>query len=379
MKSSIVKSLLLGTALTCATASFAIAEDYNWSGIFIGGTVGATDSKSDSEVDYSFVSTEDVDGNYNVGWEDGFFTGALYDDLDDLDMEANLSGLNDSAFNNPAVELYNPDQLEVWVDAFNSSEMNWSATAILGGQILSGGLVLGAELRGTFGDFDTATSDEWVDTALGEDFAHCSVTEDTCDITYTQPGDNITWDDRTTDLDSGWTSNSGSLNAGYVANYTQLNSLAFDASYDSVFSPVAKLGVAAGRVHLFAMGGPSLAKVTATTSASVVENAQVDVFYETGVTHNDVDDFDGNDAVGVENGSTSYDWSGSNTKTLTGYSVGGGMEWAATDNLILRAEGLYTDLGNINVTGTSNETNATYTVSQELTSMSGSVGMLIKF
>jgi opacity protein-like surface antigen len=386
MKSSIIKSLLLGTALTCASASFAMAEDYNWSGIFLGGTVGATDSKSDSTVDYGSVSTEDIDGNYTVGWENGFFTGSVYDDLDSLNMNAVITegGSGDgAATNDTATELYSPDQLDAWVDAFNSSEMNWSATAILGGQMASGSLVFGAELRGTFGDFDTNTSDEWLDTASGEDFATCSVaaTEDTCDITYTEPGDNAhtTWGDRTGGF--AWNSTTeaaGTMSAGYEAEYAQVNSFAFGASYDSVFSPVAKLGVAAGRVHLFAMGGPSWAKVKATTSASANEVARVDVFYneaaETGV-----DDFTGDEAVGVENGTAYYDWSGSNTETLAGYSVGGGMEWAATDNLILRAEGLYTDLGSIDVTGVSDETDATYTVTQELTSVSGSVGMLVKF
>jgi opacity protein-like surface antigen len=386
MKSSIIKSLLLGTALTCASASFAMAEDYNWSGIFLGGTVGATDSKSDSAVDYGSVSTEDIDGNYDVGWDNGFFTGSLYDDLDNLNMNAvvNDGGSGEgTATNDTATELYSPDQLDAWVDAFNSSEMNWSATAILGGQMASGSLVFGAELRGTFGDFDTNTSDEWLDTASGEDFATCSVaaTEDTCDITYTEPGDNAhtTWVDRTNGFVwNSTTEAAGTMSAGYEAEYAQVNSFAFGASYDSVFSPVAKLGVATGRVHLFAMGGPSWAKVKATTSASANEAARVDVFYnesaETGV-----DGFTGDEAVGVENGTAYYDWSGSNTETLAGYSVGGGMEWAATDNLILRAEGLYTDLGSIDVTGVSDETDATYTVTQELTSVSGSVGMLVKF
>jgi opacity protein-like surface antigen len=392
MKSSIIKSLLLGTALSCASVSFAMAEDYNWSGIFLGGTVGATDSKSDSTVDYGSVSTEDIDGNYTVGWENGFFTGGIYDDLNDLDIDGEITdggpvGVIDTDLTNQdALDLFDDvggqAQLEAWVDAFNSSEMNWSATAILGGQIASGSLVFGAELRGTFGDFDTSTSDEWLDTARGEDFATCTVTEDTCDITYTAVGTNsgghINWADRSTGVDTDWDTNLGSISAGYEAEYAQINNFAFGASYDSVFSPVAKLGFAVGRVHLFAMGGPSWSKVKATTSASANEVARVDVFYnesdETGV-----DDFTGEEAVGVENGAASYDWSGSNTETLAGYSVGGGMEWAATDNLILRAEGLYTDLGSIDVTGVSDETAATYTVTQELNSVSGSVGMLVKF
>lgn len=32
-------------------------------------------------------------------------------------------------------------------------------------------------------------------------------------------------------------------------------------------------------------------------------------------------------------------------KTMTGYAVGGGIEWAATDNIILRAQYLYSDFG----------------------------------
>jgi opacity protein-like surface antigen len=383
MKSSLVKTLLLGTALTCASASFAFAEDYNWSGVFIGGTVGATESTSKSSIDYGYVTTEDGDGEYNVGWENGYFTGAIYDDMDGLDMIATSNdGTEDTASHtdNAVVEL---GAMEDWLNYLKNTDMDWSGTAILGAQMQSGGLIYGAELRGTFGNFDTETSDEWTDTATGSDFETCEVTDNngsdaTCEVDYFPVGGNVTWD-RTSDHIWNLNSNSGSADvaAGYEATYTQDNALSFGANYDKMYSPVAKLGFAADRVHMFVMGGPSWAKVTAVTSAQANESGHVDVYTDNSATA--LDDFTGSDVVGVSEGSRDYDWSGSNTETLTGYSVGGGLEWAATNNLILRVEGLYTDLGSISVTGTSNDTLATYTVTQELTNVSGSAGMLLKF
>lgn len=383
MKNIAIKTLLLSTMLTVASTGVAFADDYNWSGVFIGGTVGATESTSKSSVDYGYDTAagsdyEDNADTYSEGWENGYFTGALYDDLDDLNMNAVINGSTDVATNSAAEEI---GALQDWADAFKSSEMHWSATAILGAQMASGGLVYGAELRGTFGDFDTSTSNNWTESETPEDFASCTLTEDSCDITYTPPGTNVNWSDSTGGL--GWNSTTeaaGTMNAGYEATYTQVNSMRFGANYDSMFTPVAKLGVAAGRVHLFAMGGPSWAKVTATTSARAVEDAHVDVFYnEDTFGTTDAGDFSGDEAVGVENETESYDWSGSNTKTMTGYSVGGGVEWAVTDNMIMRAEGLYTDLGTIRVTGASEDTAATYTVSQKLTNVSASAGILFKF
>jgi outer membrane immunogenic protein len=62
-------------------------------------------------------------------------------------------------------------------------------------------------------------------------------------------------------------------------------------------------------------------------------------------------------SVTVANAAGSVTWSGSNSSTLTGYSVGGGPEYALTNRWTTKAEYLWYDLGNtshsLNCTATS--------------------------
>ncbi len=71
--------------------------------------------------------------------------------------------------------------------------------------------------------------------------------------------------------------------------------------------------------------------------------------------------------------------SGSNTETLWGYTVGAGVEYAATDNMILRLEASMTDLGTIDVTGDSEDTGAEYTVTQTVANFALQTGVSVKF
>jgi outer membrane immunogenic protein len=51
-------------------------------------------------------------------------------------------------------------------------------------------------------------------------------------------------------------------------------------------------------------------------------------------------------------GSPADAWTGTNSDTNFGWTIGAGAEYALTDNLILRGEALYVDLGGTKVTGT---------------------------
>ena len=51
---------------------------------------------------------------------------------------------------------------------------------------------------------------------------------------------------------------------------------------------------------------------------------------------------------------TNLSWYGSNSPTKTGWTIGGGAEYAITNNITLRAEYLYYDLGSQTVTATPN-------------------------
>lgn len=167
------------------------------------------------------------------------------------------------------------------------------------------------------------------------------------------------------DDDVSVSSDDGSIHGGV----DQDNSIAFGTNYDSYYAPVARLGVTADRFMVFALAGPATAQVTATTSASVEEDGHVAVY----------DDDVGGSVVADVDGSASYDWSGENTESLWGYTVGAGIEYAATDNMIFRLEGSVTDLGSIDVTGKSEDTGAEYTVTQAVGNYALTTGVSLKF
>jgi outer membrane immunogenic protein len=87
-----------------------------------------------------------------------------------------------------------------------------------------------------------------------------------------------------------------------------------------------RLGVAVGeRAMIYGTGGLAVGRVK--TSASVVAN-----------------------------GAPTVAWTGEKKETLTGWTLGAGAEFKATDRIILRGEYLYTDLGDQTVTAAGNTT-----------------------
>ena len=91
----------------------------------------------------------------------------------------------------------------------------------------------------------------------------------------------------------------------------------------------ARAGFAAGRALIYATGG--LAYGNARAAARYDVNA-VDFSPEPG-----------------EEAEVNVTWSGSKTSTRAGYTLGAGVEYAITNNWLLRAEYLYYNLGNVNV------------------------------
>lgn len=336
------------------TGSSAMAQDmFDWSGFYVGGAVGVVQSDSNADVAYG-TDAEGISAAWSAS--DGYFTGEIYDDVDgaSIDFDANGPGSDDD---------YELDLagLTPWLTEMDLTALAWAGMGFAGGQVQMGAFVLGGEVRGVFGEFGNSYSDAWSDGVIDSG----SVSDD--------PEGGIV----TGSLPVGvsWTGD-GAINeqlapggAAIHGGVDQDNSLAFGTSYDSYFAPVAKLGVAADRFMLFALAGPSVAQVTATTSATVDEDGHV------GVTNPAID---GNSVADLD-GSASYDWSGSNTETLWGYTVGAGVDYAATDNMILRLEASMTDLGTIDVTGESDETGAEYTVTQTVANFALQTGVSVKF
>lgn len=333
------------------TGSSAMAQDmFDWSGFYVGGAVGVVQSDSNADVAYG-TDAEGISAAWSAS--DGYFTGEVFDAVDaaNIYFDANGGGTDDS-FDIGLGELSD------WLTETDLTALSWAGTGFAGAQVQMGSFVLGGEVRGVFGDFGNSYSDAWSDGAT--DSGSVSYDPEGGTLTASLPS-GVNWSG-----DGGVNENLDDNGADIHGGVDQDNSLAFGTSYDSYFAPVAKLGVAADRFMLFGLAGPSVAQVTATTSATVDEDGHVGV--ENGV--NSVADLDG---------SAGYDWSGSNTETLWGYTVGAGVEYAATDNMILRLEGSMTDLGTIDVTGVSNETGADYTVTQTVANFALQTGVSVKF
>jgi opacity protein-like surface antigen len=96
-------------------------------------------------------------------------------------------------------------------------------------------------------------------------------------------------------------------------------------------------------------------------------------------------------AQSAENQNTSALWAHKSTKILTGFAVGGGFAYALGSNTILKLEGYYYNLGNVNVTvngtgttstngGNATATNvASYTVNTKVDGILGRTGIAVRF
>jgi len=346
-----ISSLIL---LSSATSSLA-QETYNWSGVYFGATAGASETTSDGNIVYG-------SGSY-AGWEDGYFEGEIYDDVEDAELEVYYyDGEENYGWDYADVDLGDLDQ---WITEFDASDMVWNGTVFAGVQQQFGALVIGGEFRATLGSVETTDSWEWRDGTSDYDSASCYYYS--CGVdTYDMPYEDGNWETGYNYLDGNTID--GDDYAWLTGELDQSNGIGFSASFDTSFSAVARAGIAADRVMFYGVAGASIARVTATTGAYVYEEGEIEAGYNSEI------------SPGLHyEGDALYQWYGENTEDLVGYVAGLGLEYAMTDNIILRGEATYTDYGTISVTGVSNDTDATYTVSQKLTQLQVQTGVLLKF
>ena len=308
--------------------------------------IGATHSTSDADIDYSSGTGSPIEG-----WVDGEFHGDVYNTLDSLNLSSSFGG---NPTNNPMPDLTS------WPNSLSGDDSTFIGTALLGYNFQHGNLVLGGEFRASFGDFGASDSKTWSDS--GTTSGSLGITNESANFTYTNYG-NV--------LDPSYIGPGFFFNnegASYEATYHQNARIDAQTQFDVLLSPVARLGFAVDRFQLFVMGGPSYANVEASTSAKVDESTSNASTIIQDTTRNFSAD-------------KSYSFSGSNSESRWGYTVGGGAEWAVTDHVILRVEGEYHDLGSISVTGrlADTDTDATYRVKQDLNGYSVSTGVSFKF
>jgi len=266
------------------------------------------------------------------------------------------------------------DLLAPWLTQIDLENLDYSGTVQIGAQWQFGHFVVGGELRGTFGEFGTSYFDRWSDeisaTDTGQFVDNADLGDGTARTAAIRPNDrdgspNVDW---TGTSDFGPDIFTDVVDIDFEGVVHQDNTLGFSVAYDSYFAPVARIGFAADRWMFFAMGGPAVAEVTASTAASVSEDGSLSFSYDEAL-----------DPARFPEAADTYEWEGSNTETLWGYTIGGGVEYAATDNAILRFEGSMTNFGSISVTGQSADTDAEYEVTQDVSNWALSTGISFKF
>jgi opacity protein-like surface antigen len=332
------------TLASQANADSFSSGTYDWSGFYVGGLVGYGESRSKQDMSYTSGSATPAEG-----WVDGEFHGNVYNTIDSLTVSSDfLTATNGDM-----------PSLTAWPNNINGNDGQFNGTALFGYNAQQDNLVFGTEFRASFGDFGASNSSAWQDfgTRTG---AVAHDVEGTNDFSYVDYGSVLT----PADISNSFLNSEG---VSYTAGYHQDVSLRTSSEFNLMIAPVARIGVASEQAHFFLMGGPSYARVKSKTSATINEytsDAAVNIEFMPSLSFNATDN---------------YEFSGSSKQNLWGYTVGGGTEWAITEQTRFRIEAEYHDLGTTQVTGRSPETDATFTVKQKHTGYSISTGITLKF
>lgn len=318
--------------LVVSNSSFA---DKNWSGFYVGGAINQTESKSNSTTSYS-----NNGANPPVGWSQNQFKGDVLNSINSMRITPTDPGFDHNT---------NTISLPTASSSFNSNKN------ITGGNIFAGinkqvdQIIFGAEINLSFGNFGSSNSqnlngggNNYISDGEGANFSYTNYNN------VIQGLASPIADGR-------------SNSADYTQQFSQQNS----SKYNLLSQLLVRTGYSFGKVMTYVKGGVAYSNVTASTSAQITESVSGT-----------------NNAIGSStsySGSTNYSFAGNTSKNMYGYVIGGGAEWALQDNLLFRLDAQYYDLGKISVTGASNQTSATYSVSQKISAYSISVGIIHKF
>lgn len=408
------RRLLVGSAVVLVmgvVAAPSVAEEtYSWSGIYIGGGVSANISNYDTNIDYNdrtryysddggvyagdngvdvtrfgYIDESDIEGNF--GWTDsGHFTGVVYDTIQSFKLTpSDDHGASGFLLDNSSVASR-------WISTIIDNEARAGANLYTGYQYhSSSGLVFGVEGQVSFANYDEFNGYQWSVSGTRSESAFDSDSDtagddETASATSTIDIDGMNYDESatvtTTCYDYCVVANQ--YDVDLLGSFEQNNILEVNLSVGPIIAPVARIGAAHGRFQLFGFAGPAVSRVKLQTNAAVTETGSMTVDSAGGSSNSDYlsSAFIGEtDHDGTTDYSITTNWHGSTDKWLTGYRVGAGAEYAATDNLILRLTYDYTDLGSIETTAVADRSNtAGYTVSNDdLSSHGVTIGAALKF
>lgn len=333
-----MKKVIVFTLSPIALAiSMPVFADRNWSGTYFGAAFDQSSSTSKTENSFS------NSGSPPVGWSQNKFSGDLLNTIDSM------------SFTGPGFDPRITNSIAT--TSLNSSTTN--NQSISGGSVFAGinsqydNIVLGGEIKVAFGNFGASSNQS----AGGSGNKYMSDYE----------GPTLTFTNYNSSL-SGITSPvSGGYSPGLTnsVNYIQNVSQQSSVKYNNLSQINGRAGYSFGDILTYLKGGLAYANVKASTSATVTESAS-------GTLNND-------GTISTYSGLQTYSFSGQSTKNMYGYTIGAGGEWALQENLSFRLEAEYYNLGSINAVGTSAQTGASYSVSQQVSAYNISVGIVRKF
>ncbi len=324
--------------------SFAESNSHNWSGSYYGGMLSSSKTNSDGNMNY-FNDGADP----SQGWSNSQFHGNVYNSINSMAAEDSDTNMGGTPTNS---SMPNPSN---WLSSFQDSNRNGSLNLFIGNSKQFNNIVVGGEFRAAFGNFG-ATSENSLNssgskTGSFSDFEGAKVVFTNYNSVISGISSPITdWE-----------------GVNYSATYQQTSSQINKTDFNNSNSMVGRIGYSFGDFMIYGLGGLAFANVNAKTSTTINESVSGNVGTIMTTTSTSF------------SGQSTYIFSGERSKNMFGYSIGTGIEWAMKENIIIRFEAEYFNLGNITVTGTSQQTNASYNLKQEVYGHNLSTGIAFKF
>ena len=324
--------------------SFAESNSHNWSGSYYGGMLSSSKTNTDSNMNYF------NDGaSPSQGWSNNEFHGNVYNSINSMVAEDDGPDMNQTPTNS---SMPNPSN---WLSNLQDSNRNGSLNLFIGNSKQFNNIVVGGEFRAAFGNFG-ATSESSLNSSGSKNGSFSD--GEGAKVTFTNYNSVISG---ITSPITDW------QGVNYSATYQQTSSQINKTDFNNSNSMVGRIGYSFGDFLIYGLGGIAFANVNARTSTTINESASGNVGTISPDTSTSF------------SGQSTYSFAGERSKNMFGYSIGTGVEWAMKENIIIRLEAEYFNLGNISVTGHSQQTSASYNIKQEVYGHNLSTGIAFKF
>jgi opacity protein-like surface antigen len=343
------------TSIALAVSSISInaygeSKYHDWSGPYYGGMLSSSKTNADSSSSYT------NDGaNPSQGWSNNQFHGNVFNSINTMAAEDprgyGVYGMSED--NTPTnSDMPNPS---AFLSNLQDRNQTASLNLFIGNSKQFNNIVVGGEFRAAFGNFGAAS----------ESSLNSSGSKNGSFSDY--EGAQVSFTNYNSVLSGISSPIRDWQGVNYSATYQQTSSQINKTDFNNSNSMVGRIGYAFGDFMIYGLGGLAFANVNARTSTTINESVTGNVGTISPDTSTSF------------SGQSTYSFAGERSKNMFGYSIGTGVEWAMKENIIIRLEAEYFNLGSISVTGHSQQTSASYNIKQEVYGHNLSTGIAFKF